>query len=286
MKIPGARQPLQACHPERSDGAMFRAPLMILIFAALACGLPVPELSSVIEAPPESTPTIQIDVSITTAPLNAIIPPTLASGAASTVTTEVEFPYINPSLGEMPSHSKYLLEDYPLVTSVHQPGVLVFNASEYANYSELTQMIVEGLRDLSATPGAPLPEALYSGPLTAQVAPIEFRNGRGVRYLTQSGQAPEPIHNEGLFYFFQGVTTDGQYYVSAIFPTSNAFLVSNADPASPLPVDGIPFDFENFETLPEYYAAMTEKLDSAAPATFSPSLAILDAFVESFLIRP
>jgi hypothetical protein len=72
----------------------------------------------------------------------------------------------------MPAHSKYTLENYLLVTSLHQPHVLVFRAAEYAAYSELTQGIISALQSLDATTGAPLPESLYTGLFTAQVQPL------------------------------------------------------------------------------------------------------------------
>jgi hypothetical protein len=62
--------------------------------------------------------------------------------------------------------------------------------------------------------------------------------------------------------------------------------VANADPASPLPVDGIPFDYQDFDTLPQYFDAIAQKLNSTSPETFAPSLALLDTFVQSFLIQP
>ena len=259
---------------------------LVLIFTALACNLTIPAATPIVESSPEITPTVQIDLSVTTPPLNAIIPPTLASGASTAVTTEVEFPYINPSVGEMPAHSKYTLENYLLVTSLHQPYVLVFKASEYAGYSELTRGIVSALQTLDLSAGAPLPEPLKTGVFTAQVQPIAFQNGRGLRYLTQSGQAPAPANNYELFYYFQGLTTDGEYYLSAILPTSAPFLVADENPASPLPVDGIPFDYNNFDTLPQYFAAIAQKLNGASPETFAPSLTLLDTFVQSFLIQP
>jgi len=257
-----------------------------VLAAVLACGLPGTGISSLMEAPRASTATVQIDTSITTPPLNAIIPPGLATGASSSVTTEVEFPYINPSLGAMPAHSKYILETYALGGSLHQPQVLVFEAEGYGQYSELTRGVITALRSPEVIASRPLPNALYAGPFAGQIEDLKFRNGTGLRYLTQAGQAPEPIHNEGLFYFFQGVTTDGAYYIAAVLPTSAEFLVKNADPTSPLPDGGIAFDYERFETLPEYFEAISTKLNVTGADGFAPSLAILDAFVESFLIQP
>src|SRR4030043_333357 len=111
-----------------------------LVFAAtLACTLS--ESVPLLAAEPSTEPTTQVnvDVTITTPPLNAILPASLASSATTTVSTEVDYPYINPSLGEMPAHTKFALENYLLVGSILQPQVTVFKADEYGAYSDLNQ---------------------------------------------------------------------------------------------------------------------------------------------------
>jgi hypothetical protein len=122
--------------------------------------------------------------------------------------------------------------------------------------------------------------------ITAQVQGINFQNGRGLRYLTQAGQAAAPINNSGLFYYFQGLSEDGSYYIAAILPTGASYLVADENPTSPLPVDGIPFDFENFDAVPRYFETMTTTLNESSPTEFTPSIEVLDEFVESFLIQP
>ncbi len=260
-------------------------PTILLCAATLACTLSgtVPPLA----AEPSSEPTTQVivDVTITTPPLNAVLPASLASSATTTLTTEVEYPYINPSLGEMPVHTKYTLENYLLVGSIFQPQVMVFKADEYGAYSDLNQQTITGLRAYDPNSAVVLPEGLPEGMISAQIKSISFQNGRGLRYLTQSGQAATPINNSSLFYFFQGVTEDGSYFVSAILPTSASYLVANDDPTSPLPVNGIPFEFDNFDALPAYIETVRQKLNSSSASEFTPSLETLDSFIQSFLIQ-
>ncbi len=256
-----------------------------MTLVGLACSLITPKATPGTGSTPVETPTTQIDVSITTPPLTAIIPDALASNASTRVTTEVEFPYINPSVGDMPTHTKYLLVDYLQAVSIHLPQVLVFNAAEYAQYSELTAGIISALQSFDPAQAADLPDELSIGVINAQIQPIDFQNGSALRYLTQSSQVPEPVSNNGLFYYFQGLTDDGKYYVTAILPTSVPFLAATNDPSSPLPVDGIPFDFNNFETMPQYMEAVSQKLDATSADAFTPSLNVLDLFVQSFLIQ-
>ncbi|OGO23901.1 MAG: hypothetical protein A2Y54_00360 [Chloroflexi bacterium RBG_16_51_16] len=260
-------------------------PTVVLFAATLACTLTgtIPPLTP--EPSPEPTPQVNVDVTITTPPLNAVLPASLASSATTTLTTEVEYPYINPSFGEMPAHTKYGLENYLLVGSILQPQVTVFKADEYGAYSDLNQQTITGLKAYDPNSAGVLPEGLPEGMISAQIRSISFHNGHGLRYLTQPGQAATPIYNSSLFYFFQGITDDGSYFVSAILPTSASYLVANDNPTSPLPVNGIPFEFDNYDALPSYIEAVKQKLDSSSANEFTPSLETLDSFIQSFLIQ-
>jgi hypothetical protein len=260
-------------------------PIALVFAATLACTLSesLPPLAA--EPSTEPTTPVNVDVTITTPPLNAVLPASLASSATTTVSTEVEYPYINPSLGEMPAHTKYGLENYLLVGSILQPQVMIFKAVEYGAYSDLNQEMITELQTYDPNSVTELPDGLPEGMISAQVRSISFKNGHGLRYLTQSGQAAIPINNRSIFYFFQGITDDGAYFVSAILPTSAPYLVADEDPTSPLPVDGIFFEFENYDALPAYIEAVKQKLDSSSANEFTPSLESLDSFIKSFLIK-
>ena len=113
---------------------------------------------------------------------------------------------------------------------------------------------------------------------------IKFQNGTGVRFLTQYAQAPYPVNNESLFYTFQGLTSDGAYYVSAILPINAAFLSADGNPETPLPADGVPFDWNNFENVPQHFDLVKQKLNATDPNAFTPSLSNLDALIQSITI--
>jgi outer membrane murein-binding lipoprotein Lpp len=53
---------------------------------------------------------------------------------------------------------------------------------------------------------------------------IDFRNGKGVRFVTAFGQGQGAIANDGLYYVFNGLTNDGLYHVSAILPISSTLF--------------------------------------------------------------
>lgn len=60
---------------------------------------------------------------------------------------------------------------------------------------------------------------------------VNFRNGKGVFFLTQWDTETSQITNDGLEYAFQGITSDGKYYVYAEFSVSAPVLANGDEPA-------------------------------------------------------
>jgi hypothetical protein len=194
-----------------------------------------------------------------------------------------------------PQHLEFDLQDYQIgLTPFHQPRILVYPAAEYAAAHQGAATAMAHLRVLldgstpvtvDNAPGIPFFNAAQQ--FAAQGRVIQFQNGSGVRMLTQYAQYAAPINNTDLFYQFEGLTGDGRYYIIAILPTTAPMLAPNEQPDASLPPDGVPFPgFEDPQAAPGYYAAISAKLDAAAPDTFSPSLALLDALIESISISP
>jgi hypothetical protein len=98
---------------------------------------------------------------------------------------------------------------------------------------------------------------------------LEFPGASGVRYLTAFHQAAMPVVNADLLYTFQGMTTDGQYYISVIFPVRTDSLP-----------DEVGVLDENFD-LSESLAETAEMLNELAPEAFTPSLTLLDNLILS-----
>ena len=78
-----------------------------------------PLATSTPTAVPTASPTITASpvpqgLTVTYANINLLIPPNLASGTTNTSTTDIELPYINPSFGNMPQHTKIILNGYPI----------------------------------------------------------------------------------------------------------------------------------------------------------------------------
>jgi hypothetical protein len=218
---------------------------------------------------------------VDTAEISFITPNEVANGASSATTANVEYPYINPSSGDMPQHIAVTLNSYAVNGSIHKPQILIFRASEYSQYSELTASIIGQLQSLQYADGEPLPEGL-NAEFSAQVHAVNFKNGHGIRYLTQTFQNFDPVNNQELFYYYQGITEDGQYFVQAILPVNAPYLAADSSPNTLPPADGIPFNMDNF---PGYLDAVSLKLNSSESSNFNPSLEALDEMISSMQIK-
>ena len=68
-------------------------------------------------------------------------------------------------------------------------------------------------------------------------AKIDFANGTGIRYVTSFEETLSTNIDTNLYYTWQGLSDDGLYYISAVFPLINVML--NGQPASSLSSDQI-----------------------------------------------
>ena len=135
------------------------------------------------------------------------------------------------------------------------------------------------LASYSGVIGAPL-TSLGRPALTAHRQHLDFKSGRGIRYVTLLEQDPPRVHRlDGLIYTFQGLTDDRLYYVSIILPLG---LPDN--------IPGNPEGVKVLQTLageaaPDY-AAIAQGLDRVPPESFHLTLAQCDALVRSLAVGP
>lgn len=111
----------------------------------------------------------------------------------------------------------------------------------------------------------------------AQPGIVEFSGGRGVRYLSYYAQDPSPVLDYLVFYTFQGLTDDGQFYVSAFFPVQTGVFPSD-------PPDCSKCGDPNYNPLADWKTVLTEQLNqlNEQPADeFTPSLTVLDELITS-----
>lgn len=177
----------------------------------------------------------------------------------------------------MPQHVKLTLNLYALNGTQFEPHIMIFRSEEYSQYTENTAGIISAMQSLQYVDGQPLQEVLGSD-FSAQFHAVNFKNGHGVRYLTQIFTNFQTVNNKDLFYYYQGLTDDGEYYIQAILPINAPFLTADGDPNAALPADGIPFNQDDFSG---YLDAVAQRLNSADTFSFTPYLEHLDAMIES-----
>ncbi len=277
--------------------------LVIILLAMLACGVIAPTtpaqpgVETVVAAtfqtltaaiPPTQTPISGALVSVNN--IAFVIPTDVGSGAQAETIEAVPPSDDMPWWEIAPRYDKYRLQGYPLVNTFHTPTIYVYPVNEYLQVNADMDESFDSLKAIIT--GQPLPEALPFLPVfnAAQIFHsnekiLTFQNGKGIRFLTQYGQDVSPVNNNSLFYTFQGLTDDGAYYVAAILPVSAAFLPADGNPDTPLPADGVPFDWENYEKISQYFELVKQKLNAADSNAFNPMLTNLDALIQSILIK-
>lgn len=110
---------------------------------------------------------------------------------------------------------------------------------------------------------------------------VKFANGDGIRFVTRYAQDVSPVTNADLFYAFQGLTSDGQYLVSARYPLSAEGLPDSFD-SSPAATSYDEFS-KNFE---KYLKDTTAQLDKLKPEQFKPDLSKLDSMLATLQATP
>lgn len=107
--------------------------------------------------------------------------------------------------------------------------------------------------------------------LRARAQYIENDSVSGIAYLVVYSEAPGTLIGSDILYTFQGVSNDGEYYVSAIFHAAPSIL-----PAEYEAIDPATFDMN------AYVTDLIVELNAATPEDFAPSLTALDATIQSF----
>ncbi len=273
----------------------FFAILSILMFSCSIPSTATPTTLPLITEPPQVTePPV-----VTEAPTAAGIPVPapnvtcfelslyLDPALASSTTCEV----IPESTLEMDTHPQYttlILQDYPLQNKFFPATISVFPVQRFTELipdflpvlvTDLQTIIAGGQPVESSLPFLPIFHAAQA--FHADLALTPFVSGSGIRFLTLYAQYFAPVNNQDLFYTYQGLTNDGQYWVSAILPINHVILPETADP----PPGGMTWDqfSANYDV---YIADMITQLEAQLPDSYLPSLTALDTLVTSITILP
>ncbi len=96
----------------------------------------------------------------------------------------------------------------------------------------------------------------------AKVKIMEFKSGKGIRFITRYSTDVSPTESDDIFYTFQGMTDDQKYWVSVFYP---------------LKADGLKATTDGKKTQ--------ILLDSRSSNQYLPDLSKLDAMVSSISIK-
>jgi hypothetical protein len=201
-----------------------------------------------------------------------------------------------PMWQKTPGHTQILLSDtYPLKGTSQQPQIYVYPAQAYAELNPAAFESIRRVNNIIYGTDTPKINQLSAIPFinakqlfTANIQVLSFKNGNGVRFLTEYAQYPASANNQDLFYNFHGVTRDGAYYIVAIFPVSCVVLAETSDGGAALPVGGIPYPyFANPKAdMTSYYHSVSDLLNAQTPEAFTPNLNQLDALIQSMQAAP
>ena len=266
--------------------------LGMVIFVLSACNAPMTatpvQFKTPVVVPTSTTSTGGV---VTQDNVSFTLPLGVASGAQAEKVAAVTDANNAPSWDLAPEHLAFTLSGYQVSDKQIKPQVFVYPAADFAQLSSNAAEQIQKIKNL--TPGSALTQdAMPNVPIfnaAQQIAShmqvIDFKNGRGVRFLTQYAQYPAPINNHDLFYQFQGLTTDGKYYIVAVLPVTSSILAENEKPELPVPSGGVQLPAGG---VPDqaYYDAVTKALDAMYEDSFNPSLFQLDALIQSITVTP
>jgi hypothetical protein len=183
----------------------------------------------------------------------------------------------------LPEYTRLTLQSYPLSGTLLQPQIFIYPVQDLAKTNEGATGLISSLQTLLQSPAEvkdmpfmPLYNAAQM--MHAQVKTMDFKSGRGVRFLTEFSQGIVPINNHDLIYTFQGLTSDGKYYVAAVLPVNHPSL-----PADYQAIVNLPPEFSS--DYMTYLANVVVSLNSKAANSFTPDLSRLDAMMGSIEIK-
>jgi hypothetical protein len=181
-----------------------------------------------------------------------------------------------------PQYRLLTLDGYLVANSLRKPQIFLYPTGDIASANKNMGIVSTDLQTLLQTKQTGmqlpfLPLLSETQGLHAQVQFMDFKSGNGVRFLTQLTQGMTVINNFELFYTFQGLTTDGKYYIAVILPVSNPELPadSTVGVGETNPVDDYRTYLSNAITL----------LNGQPANAYSPDLNTLDALIQSIDIK-
>jgi hypothetical protein len=207
----------------------------------------------------------------------------LASGLQTETIAAVSAGDNAPYWEVLPEYTRSTIQGYPISNHLVQPQIFIYPINDLRNVNKGADRIVVSLQSLLQSlqeiPTLPFLPLLNSKQVMhTHLQYLDFKNGQGLRYLTWFSQGIVPINNYELIYTYQGLTSDGKYYVAAVLPVNHPSL----------PADGKVTGNEPPEFTSDYLTYVgnvVNALDPQAANTFTPDLTQLDAMLSSLEIK-
>jgi hypothetical protein len=184
-----------------------------------------------------------------------------------------------------PQHIVVTFDGFVLGDRFHQPQIFIYPVDEFASMNAGAATIIEELRTVLGDSGPNLPDRLPHLPIFnaeqlfyAKAQKIDFGSGRGIRYITQYSQSFAQVNNNEMFYSFQGITSDGKYYVAATLPITTPLVDTMTAPN---------FSDPSFtpDQYSEYLDGAAKTLSSLSALFYAPSLDVYDQLIFSIVIK-
>jgi hypothetical protein len=246
--------------------------LLAVLLSACSAPTPLPTLAPTQVQPAQAGqgPSVTVDL----------------NGAAQSFTSEVvaavPMSVDGPWWEIMPQYTRLALQGYPISKHVWQPQIFVYPVKDLAAANEAAGKVAQSLQTLlqdqqagKDLPFLPLMPSQKQAML-ARVKFQDFKNGKGVSYLTQYANGLVPINNRELIYTYQGLTSDGRYYVAVLLPVYQASLPAD-DRSWQTPLVGSDYT--------KYVDGVVSSLNQQPAGTFTPDLGKLDALIQSIEIK-
>ena len=260
----------------------------------LACSLFIQPGSGASPTLPAAATEPQNGILLFASPIKLVIPDSLAVNATAE-TIDVATDQTGMPWDAAPAHLQITFHNYSLQGSFQVPQIFVYPAMDYATANQRAAESIQQLQSILANPQTqytndvlPTVPFIDAGQVfAAQEKILPFNGGSGIRIVTQYASDVSPINNGGLFYHFEGLTSDDKYYIVAILPVNLAFLPADNNPDSPVPSGGIAFPPNNASgsSFENYFNQTTDLINKSSADQFNPSLKILDELIQSISIQ-
>ena len=154
--------------------------------------------------------------------------------------------------------------------------------------AEMTRLraLVDEADGRATSPESPMPLLPLSLSLMdrwVQFADLNFAQGAGVRYVSDSPnrQAIGPWTNETTAYYYQGLSLDGRFYISLIWPVRTPSLPDTFEETD----EDVIARATNSAAYPTYLQQTQDLLNALPSSAWQPDLAKLDVMIASLVLK-